>query len=84
MVILHNITLQNRQTTKYNTAQHYPAIKTYIIRGVDVFQDIRQIGEWFNIFTRQVRKQLAKNIERVSKREKNPHQTGEWVCIVTR
>jgi hypothetical protein len=30
------------------------------------------------------RKQLAKNIVRVSKRGKNPRQTGEWVYIFTR
>jgi hypothetical protein len=33
--------------------------------------------------TRQVRKQPAKNIVRVSERDKNPRQTGEWVCIFT-
>jgi hypothetical protein len=30
------------------------------------------------------KKQLAKNIERVSEREKSTSQTGEWVCIFTR
>jgi hypothetical protein len=29
-----------------------------------VFQDTRQTGEYFSIFTRQVRKQLAKNIKK--------------------
>jgi hypothetical protein len=44
-----------------------------------------------SIFTRQDKKkkkqnkkQLAKNIERVSEKEKNPRQTGKWVCIFTR
>jgi hypothetical protein len=37
------------------------------------FQDTRQSGEWLSIFTCQVRKQLAKNIERVCERDKkNP------------
>jgi hypothetical protein len=36
------------------------------------------------MFTRQVRKQLAQNIERVSVKEKNPCQVDEWVFIVTR
>jgi hypothetical protein len=35
-----------------------------------VFQDTGQTGELFSIFTRQVRKQLAKNIGRVSERGK--------------
>jgi hypothetical protein len=38
----------------------------------------------FRIFTRQVRKQLAQYIERVSERGKKTRQTGEWVCIFTR
>jgi hypothetical protein len=29
----------------------------------------------------KMRKQLAKNIERVSERENNLCQTGKWVCI---
>jgi uncharacterized protein YjaZ len=37
-----------------------------------------QYGDWNS---RQVRKQLAKNIERVNEREtKKTRQTGEWVC----
>jgi hypothetical protein len=42
------------------TASHY------IRQGCEyIFQDTRQTGKQFSIFTRQVRK-LAKNIERVS------------------
>jgi hypothetical protein len=38
------------------------------------FQDTHQTGELLSIFTRQVRKQLAKYIERVNERGKNPRQ----------
>jgi hypothetical protein len=41
------------------------------IRGVDnFFQDTHQTGKWFGMFTHQVRKQLARNIARVSERQK--------------
>jgi hypothetical protein len=36
-----------------------------------VFQGTRQTGEQFIIITRQVRKQLAQNIEKISERGKN-------------
>jgi hypothetical protein len=51
-----------------------------ILQGCEkVFQDTRQTGEWFSIFTRQVRKQLAKNIEMVSERgKKNPRRGSEY------
>jgi hypothetical protein len=57
-----------------------------IIIGVLVsFQDTRQTGEWFRIFTRQVRKQLAQNIERVSEREQKKLARGRFhsqpVCL---
>jgi hypothetical protein len=37
-----------------------------------VFQDTRQTGEYFRFITRQVGKQLAKNIEKVSERGTKP------------
>jgi hypothetical protein len=49
-----------------------------------VYQDTRQTSEYFSIFNRQGRKQLAKNMERVSERGETPRQTGEWDCIFTR
>jgi hypothetical protein len=49
---------------------------------VNMYAHMQGCGYVF--LTRQVRKQLAKNIERVSERGKNPRQTGEWACIFTR
>jgi hypothetical protein len=58
---------------------------TYI-RGVDkFFKTLATLASnSVTVFTRQVTKQLAHNIEMVSKKGKNPRQTGEWVCIITR
>jgi hypothetical protein len=49
------------------------------IRGVDKFFKTLAILASIGIFTRQIRKQLAKNIERGSQGKKKPCQTGEWV-----
>jgi hypothetical protein len=43
---------------------------------ISLFQDARQTGEQFSIVTHQVRKQVAKNIERVSEREKE--NSADW------
>jgi hypothetical protein len=58
-------------------------------RGVTehVFKTLAKLASsLFRIFTRQVRKQLAKNVERIRAKEKKTlaRLSGEFVCIFTR